>query len=357
MIVNEDPSPQSSTAKIAISDLPVLVAVPAGWFWLGASPGDSLALEVEMPGREVYLGEFAIGRYPVTNKQYAHFVKATGHPMPVHWVNDQIPLGLEDHPVVQVNSIDAYEYCCWLSQLRGQTYRLPTEAEWEKAARGALPDKRRYVWGDEWHDKVCNTQELGTKQTTSALEFETVNRSPFGVVDLLGNTWEWTATWYEPHPGSSHESPNYGHTYYILHGGSWKDRADNARISCRGRCRPDIRRGDLGFRVLFESIVQPEIAQYTEMPNDSPQAGSDASMANKMQQNKIDRSKLHDILAKRFDLDEFRLFCWQMGIDYESLSGENKISKARELISYCERRDSLAELVDHIQRQRPDIKW
>jgi formylglycine-generating enzyme required for sulfatase activity len=93
MIVNEDPSPQSSAAKIAISEMPVLVTVPAGWFWLGASPGDSLALEVEKPGREVYLGEFAIGRYPVTNKRYAQFVKATGYRLPKHWANDQISLG------------------------------------------------------------------------------------------------------------------------------------------------------------------------------------------------------------------------------------------------------------------------
>jgi formylglycine-generating enzyme required for sulfatase activity len=220
---------------------------------MGSPLDDSEACDNERPRREVNLAEYQIGRYPVTNAQYACFVRDTGQSSPEHWENGEVPAGLEDHPVMSVNYGDTVAYCRWLSQTTGQRCRLPTEAEWEKAARGCLPETRRYPWGDEWRPGMCNTRELGRNKTTSIHEFEQVNRSPFGVVDIAGNVWEWTASWYERYPDSPHEGLHYGRLYRVVRGGSWQNSQREARISCRGRYKPDVRRPYLGFRIMLET--------------------------------------------------------------------------------------------------------
>ena len=115
-----------------------LVRVPAGEFLMGSDPKvDKDASSDEQPQHRLILPDFYIGKYPVTNEQYAAFVKATRQSAPEHWKKGQIPAGRGNHPVVEVSWQDAVAFCQWLSQTSGKTMRLPTEAEWEKAARGS----------------------------------------------------------------------------------------------------------------------------------------------------------------------------------------------------------------------------
>jgi formylglycine-generating enzyme required for sulfatase activity len=152
--------------------------------------------------------------------------------------------------VVLVSWEDAVAYCGWLSGTTGKDYRLPTEEEWEKAARGGLPETRCYPWGGNWQPGICNTQEMGRNGTTPVQEFEQDNQSPFAIVDMAGNVWEWTDSWYKPYPGSQYEtSSQNSEPRRAVRGGSWKHSQWYARISCRGRYRPAARRPYLGFRI------------------------------------------------------------------------------------------------------------
>jgi formylglycine-generating enzyme required for sulfatase activity len=219
---------------------------------MGSPLDDPEAYENEKPRHQLSLREYQIGRYPVTNAQYTYFVCQTSHRRPEHWESGTVPPGLEDHPVVNVNHDDALAYCRWLSQVTEKHYRLPTEEEWEKAARGKFPGTRRYPWGDEWQADICNTREVGRNGTTSIHEFEQDNWSPFGIVGMAGNVWEWTASWYGRYPDSPHQSPQYGRHYRVVRGGSWQNSSREACISCRGRYKPHVWRPYLGFRIASD---------------------------------------------------------------------------------------------------------
>ncbi len=127
---------------------------------------------------------------PITNAQYLLFVQATGHRAPSHWEDGRPPRGLESHPVVNVSWHDAMAYCRWLSEVTGKSITLPSEAQWEKAARGDR-DTREYPWGDDWDPNRCNNSELGIGDTTPVGIFPE-GASPYGCLDMVGNTWEWT---------------------------------------------------------------------------------------------------------------------------------------------------------------------
>jgi formylglycine-generating enzyme required for sulfatase activity len=245
-------------------DVPATVLVPAGPFWMGRAFDDPEADESEKPCHKIEYREYQIGRYPVTNAQYACFLAANPQ-YPVPHVDEEraypynwdlrtrmYPEGKADHPVVLVSWDDADAYCRWLSQRTGRRYRLPTEEEWEKAARGSFPDTRHYPWGDEWQSCFCNTEELGRNGTTSVHEFEHCNRSPLGVVDMAGNVWEWTASWYEPYTASSYVSIQYGRFRRVVRGGSWRHSRQEVCVSCRGRYSPDTRRPYVGFRIASD---------------------------------------------------------------------------------------------------------
>jgi hypothetical protein len=131
---------------------PEIVLIPAGKFLMGTDPlDDEDASTDEQPLRRLYLPDYAIGKTPVTNAQYAAFVKAVDHELPVHWKGKKLPRSKKDHPVVNVSWDDTMAYCKWLAEATGRPYRLPSEAEWEKAARGT--DGRIYPWGDTWDAK------------------------------------------------------------------------------------------------------------------------------------------------------------------------------------------------------------
>jgi formylglycine-generating enzyme required for sulfatase activity len=222
-----------------------LVRIPAGEFLMGSdTKKDSQARDDETPQHKVTLDEYWIGKTPVTNAQYAVYAKAAGKKF-------EMPKGKENHPVVDVTWNDAAAFCQWLSQASGQNVRLPTEAEWEKAARGS--DGRIYPWGDEWDAKKCNTRESGIGGTTPVGKFSPQGDSPYGCVDMAGNVWEWCADWYADSyyansPTKNPAGPEKGDVR-ALRGGSFYHDAQVARCALRLRHHPPDGNWNLGFRV------------------------------------------------------------------------------------------------------------
>ena len=240
--------------------VPAVIEIPAGRFIMGSDGAERETgyqldenayghsrtrlrgwYEAEHPVRTIETGPYLITATPITNRQYAAFVAATGHPVPdvdpetwaayklIHpydrtrrhaWQDGQPPEGREDHPVVLVSYGDALAYAAWLSQVTGQTWRLPTEVEWEKAARGS--DGRRSPWGNFWNPQVLNSHDLGPFDTLPVGSFPQ-GASPFGLLDAAGQVFEWTMSPAGP-----------GRKY--VKGGSWDDKG------C-GVCRPAAHHG------------------------------------------------------------------------------------------------------------------
>jgi len=227
---------------------PEMILIPAGDFLMGSDPAkDKDAQDDEQPQHTLHLPDYYIARTPITNAQYAAFVKATDLELPEHWKRGTPPRDKEDHPVVNVSWYDAVAYCDWLAELTGKPYRLPTEAEWEKAARGT--DGRIYPWGDEWDSERCNSWEGGKQGTTPAGAYPN-SASPYGLLDMAGNVWEWCSSLYKPYPydpGDGRENLE-GEGYRALRGGSWGDAQVLARCAYRRRPHPDYWRGYVGFR-------------------------------------------------------------------------------------------------------------
>jgi len=180
------------------------IEIPSGEFWFG-----------DFRQERNFVDAFLIGKFPVTNFQYKRFLDANPkYKMPAYWNQKTrvYPAGKECHPVVNVNWNDAQAFCAWAM------CRLPTEKEWEKAARGT--DKRKYPWGDDWQtDKYCNSKESKRGNPTPVDSYPS-GVSPYGVWDMSGNVWEWTA------------SGNFLLVKYIK-GGSWESDSRSVRISCR----------------------------------------------------------------------------------------------------------------------------
>jgi formylglycine-generating enzyme required for sulfatase activity len=261
--------------------LDALVTVPAGAFVMGNS-GANNALFIELgvpafvklgiaesdaatflqaatPQQTIEVAGFAISRYPITNQQYAHFVAATGHAPPEHWRGPQPPPELRNHPVVFVSWYDALVYCQWRSQVEGRLFRLPTEAEWEKAALGKTGTL--FPWGNELHTSYLNNYQTGVGKTSSVGIFA-AGISPYGCFDMAGNVYEWTSSlwgndaWhptfrYPYQPGDGREELNAPATIYrVLRGGAYY--LNHVFTSCtyRDRDLPTNRGRSLGFRVV-----------------------------------------------------------------------------------------------------------
>ena len=227
-----------------------MIRIPAGNFIMGS---DS-RLEDEGPRYQASSGAYRIDTYEVTNLQYQQFIDATQRRSPSHFRNRAFPEGKADHPVTFVSWFDAEAYCRWAGK------RLPTEIEWEKAARG--DDGRIYPWGNEFELQAANTpvrwealinaDVIDKGDTTPVGAFES-GRSPYGLYDMSGNVWEWVADWYGPHPGNTHPSENYGQIYKILKGGSWWDCSFykcgiSAPTFNRSFFSPRVRNASFGFR-------------------------------------------------------------------------------------------------------------
>jgi formylglycine-generating enzyme required for sulfatase activity len=236
---------------------PEMVLVPAGEFLMGSDPGvDERAEDDEQPQHTLYLADYYLARTPVTNAQYAAFVQATDHDPPRHWKGGRLSMGEEGHPVVHVSWYDAVAYCKWLSQVAGKPYCLPSEAEWEKAARGT--DGRIYPWGNQWDAERCNS-DAGLKGDTTPVSAYPEGASPYGLLDCAGNVWEWTRSLYMEYPydrKDGRESLGAERLFpRALRGGAFFNHAFVVRCACRFRDFPDHRDGYIGFRVM--SIPHP----------------------------------------------------------------------------------------------------
>jgi hypothetical protein len=222
--------------------LPPLCPVPAGAFPMGSDKTrDQYARPKEMPQCPVLVGDFAIGQHLVTVAEYACAVRAGSvrEPPRIHaGVDWPWPQQLQhlDHPVVCVDWEDALAYVRWLAEVTGQPWRLPTEAEWEMAARG--PDGRIYPWGDAFDTTRCNTNESGIG-TTSPVGTYPDGASPYGAQDMAGNVWEWTCSHYKAYAYDQHYRTEDLDTpgTRVLRGGSWGD-APNSRARGLPQHRP-----------------------------------------------------------------------------------------------------------------------
>jgi formylglycine-generating enzyme len=227
-----------------------LVLVPTGEFLMGSDPKvDKDAQPDQQPQHRLYLPEFYIGKVPITNAQFAGFIRATRRQAPSHWENGALPPGRAEHPVVNVTWDDAVAFCRWLSEATHRSFRLPSEAEWEKAARGG--DGRIYPWGNPLPDeKRCN---FGMKiGATTPVGNYPDGASPCGALDMAGNVWEWTGSIFESYPyapADGREDPGNRETR-VLRGGSFWSGALYVRCACRGRLNPDNRSDVSGFRVV-----------------------------------------------------------------------------------------------------------
>ena len=180
---------------------PKMILIPAGEFLMGSDLSvDKDTLLDEQPQHTVYLPDYYIAKIPVTNAHYAAFVQATGHRQPQHWKGEKPPRGKEDHPVEWVSWHDAIAYCKWLAETTRKPYRLPSEAEWEKGARGS--DGRIYPWGNRWFWKGRNTSG-GEGGGTVPVGAYPQGASPYGLLHMAGNVWEWCSSLIRDYPYNS----------------------------------------------------------------------------------------------------------------------------------------------------------
>lgn len=226
---------------------PPVITVPDGPFWMGSDPRrDPQANESEIPPRQVEVASFQIARYPLTVAEYAWAIQAGALQQPPDWVQQtQRP----HHPVVQTSWKNAVAYTTWLADVTGEDWRVPTEAEWEKAARGQ--DGRVYPWGDAWDRARANTSDGGPGVTTPVGSYPG-GASPYGVMDMAGNVQEWVGT-----PAAS---PMFRPGVYVgekpddkgyMAGGSWNDSPAIARAARRGQFYMGVRDETTGIRLVL----------------------------------------------------------------------------------------------------------
>ena len=233
--------------QIIEKDLVEMVPIPAGPFIRGSAQGEGRP--DEQPRQKIYLQAFAIDKYEVTNGQYLKFVEETLHKLPFNVYGDgplNLVKGIAELPVVQVTWHDAVDYCFWAGK------RLPTEAEWEKAARGT--DRRLYPWGDEPPDrKRANfDREWDDKSTLLEATSLPAGGSPYGIHHLSGNVREWVQDWYKPDyyhnaPDRNPHGPESG-ILKVIRGGSWRSFDHDIRVTARGKGGFALKTHGIGFR-------------------------------------------------------------------------------------------------------------
>ncbi|MCB9099743.1 MAG: formylglycine-generating enzyme family protein [Anaerolineales bacterium] len=296
-------SPKKRLSKAPISDNQPKLVIPqlsfelgliyitAGTFIMGSNPtsnNQNVNFDVfnndynnEQPQHQVRLASYYIGKYPITNAQYGAFIEATGHEwlpkvkrtherstwlglsskIEIKWDSiswQMLVKNMPDHPATHINWYDAVAFCHWLSQQSGQIVRLPTEAEWEKAARGT--DGRRYPWG-----KLSPTQYLcnfnnNVGDTTSIERYYPYGISEYGCVDMAGNVWEWCSTLWQEKAYPFQIQDEWTETYLkregprLGRGGSWMNNDWYVRCAVRGFSYPNVCRPTTGFRVAVSPI-------------------------------------------------------------------------------------------------------
>jgi formylglycine-generating enzyme len=262
-------SPAGAAAQAAAPE--GMALIPAGKFWMGRSyaiyidSGDLQARDKmdDRPANNVYVDAFYLDKYEINNTDYAKFVQATGARAPWHWPEGKIPKGEEKYPASNVNWYEASDYCKWVGGKR-----LPTEAEWEKAARGGL-DRAHYAWGDSTIDKLNELTLLAPQSAirNTATPVPAVLGRPhpnavgsmapngYGLYDIIGNVMEWTSDWYDNNyypfmPKVNPKGPEKGR-YKSVRGAGFEDQGGHGEektVSYRNFSDPDTRMTTIGFR-------------------------------------------------------------------------------------------------------------
>jgi len=235
------PSPVPSPKTVKAD----LVAIDGGTFLMGRATGPPQ----ETPAHAVTVQQFLMDRTEVSNTEYADFVRETNHAAPSHWIGTKPPFGQEQWPVVNVTYDDALAFAAWRSKRDGVTYRLPSEQEWEYAARnGERGDL--YPWGPEWQEKAAVLKDA----TPSAVGSRPAGKNRWGVFDLIGNVWEWTASKASVYPGNRAEVPRSMEDWVTIRGGCYVSdpaKADAPVSSClREFVPPSTKTTLLGFRLV-----------------------------------------------------------------------------------------------------------
>ena len=258
----EAPQPMPPPAEVArLVFEPQMVRIPAGKFLMGSTPeqivqaikdgADKNWVQNETPQHIVELSEYSIGKYPITNREYQAFLRDVKEQTPPRgWDGDQFPLEKGGHPVVNITWNDATAYCKWLSDKTKKNYRLPTEAEWEKAARGEKG--LIYPWGDTFDLVKANTYEAGLGDTSEVGQFSPQGDSPFGCADMAGNVWEWTSSLFNSYPYRADDGREDMHSTgaRVLRGSSFVNHHRYAHCASRHVAFGN----DVGFRVCVSPI-------------------------------------------------------------------------------------------------------
>jgi formylglycine-generating enzyme required for sulfatase activity len=236
--VDLTPGPGPGEIERRGKDNAEMLYIPGGTFTMGDTHGEGDS--DEKPTHQVTVADFWLDRTEVTNAQFARFVKTGGYRPQGEW--QKYAGGKDQHPVVDVTWHDAVAYCRWADK------RLPTEAEWEYAARGT--DGRKYPWGNTWEDSRARFSGNRGNQTTAPVGSYPTGASPLGVLDMAGNVWEWTSSLYKPYPYSAtdgREDLNASGSR-VYRGGSWGNVPGALRAADRGWNDPANRSNNLGFR-------------------------------------------------------------------------------------------------------------
>jgi len=254
-----------------------MALVSGGDFWMGRTHFflvDAIGWyerdrQDDTPSHKVQVDPFFIDKYEVTNEEYAKFAEATRRPKPWHWRGGNIPKGEERVPVYNVTWFDADAYC------KADGKRLPTEAEWEKAARGGL-DRNRFPWGDvalgmggyEAADAGMASKtgnQAHTNYPFGAIAVGSYSANGYGLFDMAGNVWEWTNDWYERNyysltPRKNPAGPENGR-YKVIRGGGWSDDDErNLMNNFRNYTDPDMKAASIGFRCAKSAPITTSAA-------------------------------------------------------------------------------------------------
>lgn len=225
-----------------------MITIPMGTFIMGSDKG---VAEDASPGHPVKVASFALGKYEVTNKEYKEYIKANNRPSPEGWSGTEYPTGQDDFPVSNITWQEANAYCAWLSLVSGARFRMPTEAEWEYAARGS--DNRFYPWGEDWDatKTIFGDNSSAASKAVNSAQLSG-DRSPFGIVGMAGNISEWTNSPFSLYANSKAKEdpcPNCK----VIRGGNYQTKKKERLNSVNRAWQPDDYKDErLGFRIAVD---------------------------------------------------------------------------------------------------------
>jgi sulfatase modifying factor 1 len=234
----------SSAAEII---RPRMRQIPEGWFLMGSETGQ----ENERPVHRVWVNAFELAECQVTRGEYAQFLDACNYPKPPQW--DDANFSDADQPVVATSWFDAVAYCEWLGRTAGRSYRLPTEAEWERAARGGL-EQKQFPWGDDPPESLAN---YAMRWKTAPEPVGRAEKNALGLCDIGANVHEWCSDWFQAEyyfvsSDRNPKGPDLGSRRASL-GGSWRHYTKVSRCAARSSIPPEFRYADYGFRIARDT--------------------------------------------------------------------------------------------------------